>query len=300
MQNNKPLNSYDRVHRLITRQSVDRTPKGELVIDKDVLHEAGYLDGGFDETLEFVQSMGLDLVTLSPDIPKDPARLPQVSEYHWADLRKWGTQTSLFTFAILDGAFEWGLRFFTPLDFLTMLVQSPDTVKEFVHQIEETNLLLAERLVGEGIDGIILADDIATQNGLYARPAILRNMFLPSLARQVEAIQTKNIPVFFHSDGDYTLVMDDIVNAGFAGLHCLDKSSNMEISAIQRRLGDKVCLWGHLDVDDIARSGDYSFRTNLIHDIHQLALQDRLILGTTSGLFNGMDIQLLKEVYSLV
>lgn len=300
MPDNKPLTSRERVLRLINRQAVDRIPKGELCIDEDVLHTAGYPHGGFDELSGFIDSSGLDLITLSPEYPERPARLPVPSEYHWPDLSRWVSQTSLFTFAILDGAFEWGMRLFGALEFLPMMVRSSSTVQEFIDQVESINLSVFENLEAAGIDGIILADDIAASNGVFIRPSLLRSTILPSLARQVEAISSKNIPVFFHSDGDYSLVIEDIVGTGIAGLHCLDKNAGMEIGAVQGQLGDRVCLWGHLDIGDIARSSDPSFRAHLVEDIHLLAEQGRFMLGTTSGLFTGMDIHLLKEIYAAV
>lgn len=300
MPDNRPLNSRERVLRLINRQAVDRIPKGELCIDEDVVHTAGYPHNGYDGLCEFVDLLGLDLITLSPEYPETSARLPAPSEYHWPDLSKWISRTSLFTFAILDGAFEWGMRLFGALDFLPMMVRSSSTVQEFIDQVERYNLSVFEKLESEGIDGIILADDIAASSGVFVRPSLLRSTILPSLARQVEVISSRNIPVFFHSDGDYSLVIEDIVNTGIAGLHCLDKNAGMEIHAVQRQFGDRVCLWGHLDVGDIAQSSDPSFRANLVEDVHLLADQGRFMLGTTSGLFTGMDIHLLKEIYASV
>lgn len=298
MPDNRLINSRERVLRLINRQAIDRIPKGELCIDEEVFHTAGNPHSGFDKLSEFIDFLGLDIITLSPERPDTSARLPAPSEYHWPDLNKWINHTSLFTFAILDGAFEWGMRLFGALDFLPKMVQSADFVQEFTGQVEKCNLSVFEKLASEGIDGIILADDIATSNGVFIRPSLLRSTILPSLARQAEVISSKNIPLFFHSDGDYALVIEDIVNIGIAGLHCLDKNAGMEIHAVQRQLGDRVCLWGHLDFGDIAQSSDPSFRADLVEDIRLLADQGRFMLGTTSGLFTGMDIHLLKEIYA--
>ncbi len=296
----KPLSSRQCIYNLINRLPIDRIPKGELVIDPDVLMAAGYAQSGFDETLEMIHYLGLDLVVISPKYPTNPHRLPTPADYHWPDLNRWVQQTPLFTFAILDGAFEWGLRLFGLEDFLPKIVRSSDFVHEFIHQVETYNIKLFENLVTEGIDGIILADDIASSASVLVRPTTLRNTFLPSLARQAEMIQSKNIPVFFHSDGNYSLVIEDIVNAGFDGLHCLDKNAGMEINKIQEQFGDRICLWGHLVANDVTQSVHTSFRAELVDQIHQLSVQGRIILGTTSGLFTGIDTSLLKQIYSAV
>ena len=59
----------------------------------------------------------------------------------------------------------------------------------------------------------------------------------------------KNIPVFFHSDGDLRKVMDRIVEVGFDGIHSLQPSAGMDIANIKRDYGDVLCLIGNIDLD---------------------------------------------------
>ncbi len=296
----RPLSSRERVSQSISGGFVDRIPKGELCITDDVISRTGSTVVHFEERVAFVRNLGLDLVTLSPDYLEGGHKMPSLSHTVWPDLDHWRLQTPLFLFVILDGAFEWGLRVFQPTDFLIRLVKDPDSLLGFIYQIEDFNLSMVERLVSHGIDGVILADDIATQNSLYVRPQVLRNLFIPSLSRQVEGVLSRNIPVFFHSDGNYLPVIEDIIDTGLTGLQCLEKRASMNVEEIQKQFGHKICLWGHLDVEDIDRAEDLTERANLIKSIHALSAHGRLILGTTSGIFSGINIHFLKEIYDTV
>lgn len=279
---------------------INRVAKGELCINNEVVCSTlGCEEAGFDERYAFIRRLGLDLVSLSPQLPCAKKELPGAAEYSWPDLGRWVDETKIFTFALLDGAFEWGMRLLGLSEFCCML-RSPLSVRDLTTAVEKVNLALVERLADAGIDGFILADDIAHQKTLFASPKLLREFFIPSLARQVDPIRSGGLPVFFHSDGNYSLVLSDIIGAGFNGLQCLEKSAGMDAAQIRSQYGDTLCLWGHLDVDDIAAANDVSRLREITKSIKDLAEEGPFILGTTSGLFGGIDLSLLKTLYESV
>ena len=59
------------------------------------------------------------------------------------------------------------------------------------------------------------------------------------------------MPVFLHSDGNLNSVMDEIVNCGFDGIQSLQPSAGMDIQEIKEKYGDRLCLWGNIDLDYI-------------------------------------------------
>lgn len=275
----------------------DYIPKGELCINDNVIKEVlGVEHVDFTEKLAFVQSMNLDIYSLSPQYECIAQCLPDKSQYRWPDLKNWTVGTELFTFAVLDGAFEWGMRLFGVVEFSCMLRSVLD-VEDIIRQVEKLNLYMIEKLADEGINGIILADDIAYQQGLFANPKIIRDVFIPSLARQAEKIHSFNLPVFYHSDGNYLPVLGDIIKAGFTGLQCLEKTSGMNLNELQAVLGNEVCLWGHIDTDDLTGADDPLFMQTLPVKTKELAYGKKFILGTTSGLYEGMNIEALRTLY---
>lgn len=297
MKNSAAINSRERVKRVIRWGIADRVPKGELCINDDIVCRAtGSESAGFSAKYSFIQYMGLDLVSLSPVYPHGLKRLPETTEYTWPHIREW-TQTPLFTFAVLDGAFEWGMRIFYPQKFFVLLGTQPQALGEFVRCVEKLNLNMAERLASEGVDAVIIADDIAHQKNLFTHPHILRTAFFPSLGRQVEKMTKLGLPVFFHSDGNYGKVLDDLLNLGFTGFQCLEKNAEMNINELQKKYGKRACLWGHLDANDILQAADSDNLKKLHESISHMAERGKFLLGTTSGLFHGMDIDLLRRIY---
>ncbi|KLU59664.1 uroporphyrinogen decarboxylase (URO-D) [Peptococcaceae bacterium CEB3] len=286
------------VARSIAHGVKERVPKGELGIADSLIAQAlNCREVGFRERYAFVQGMNLDVVTIAPVYPEQGKRLPDRNEIVWPGLREWTKETPLFTFAILDGAFEWGLRTLGFQDFLLLPHVSPWQLAGFIRRVEEMNSAQIRLLAEGGVNGIILADDIAFANGLMLRPPVLREHFFPSLSRQAALAAKRGLPVFYHSDGRYRDALEDIMTAGFTGLHCIDRASGMEMESLQAEVGNRLCLWGHLDASDAERAGDPVALEKATHSVRLFARDKRFILGTNSGLFEGMDIEGLRALY---
>lgn len=296
----KNLNSREQVKKLIQTGKAEKILKGELIIDDEIVKSS--LDCNhisFEEEKCFVQSLGLDLITVSQHA-LDEYQIKNFKEeyYPLLELRNWVTQTQYFTFATIDGAFERGIQVWGLENFFRLIKGQSSLLEEWIQTIEKLNLKLVQRIASEGADGIIIADDIAYAGGLFVNPQSLRDYFIPSLVRQVEEIKRNGLIAFFHSDGNYRKVLQDILRAGFDGLHCIDKNSKMDISQLQKEVKPNICLWGHLDVKDLEEvANDPNKLEQKSQWIKELAAEHRLLLGTSSGLFRGINMQGLRALY---
>jgi len=289
-------NSRERVKAVISNQLPDRIPRGELCIGDDLIKD--YLhctEVGFEERAAFVERLGQDLVCLSPDYPvgKEVAKAADVV---LPDVERWAVERPFFTFALLDGICGWGVRTLGYTGFLTLPRSSPLSFQELCSRVAELNRELIIMLVDQGVDGILLADDIAYQRGLLFDPELMRKYLFPSLGRQVEAAKG-TIPVFFHSDGNYAEVISDLILCGFQGLQCFERSAGMDVERLQGKYSGKLCFWGTLEVEDLQKAHDPDYLDELTSQIQKTAEGGGFILGTTCGLFKGIDLDGLAVIY---
>ncbi|NLA05823.1 MAG: hypothetical protein GX881_08955 [Firmicutes bacterium] len=292
------ISSRERVGAAISRRRTDRIPRGELCIDDDLVRQVlKSARAGFEERAAFIAQLGLDLVTLAPAYPAG-AGVPEKLADPLPDLEKWVLQTPYFVFALLDGAFGWGTRLMDYLEFLMLHRSSPLEFKDLIDGVEKLNRELIISLVGRGVDGIIIADDIAYRRGLMISPLVLRELLFPALARQVSAASGE-VPLFFHSDGNYSEIIPDLVHCGFRGLQCLERQAGMDPLTLKRRYPE-MCFWGTLEVEDLERAEDEARLEKIAAEIHSLSAEKGFILGTTCGLFNGIDLEGLSAIHRKV
>ncbi len=289
-----------RVEQAIKRLPVDQVPCGELVINDKLIQTMFTQEVlGFTQRKAFVDELDLDAICLHPACDNGLQSIPCAKDVVFNDVKDW-VNTKLFTFAVLDGPVGWAGRL---LGFEQMLMQMARKTPEFcelVTSIEILNKELMTQLCASGVNGILLADDIAFNHGTIARPALLRDTVFPSLAEQVAYAHGLGLPVFFHSDGKLTMVLDDIVDAGFDGLQCIEALAGMDIGEVKKQVGHKLCLWGNLDPAELIEPRSLPELEQAVRRVvTDASSPSGLIFGTSSGLFENMRLDSVKAVYEM-
>ena len=105
--------------------------------------------------------------------------------------------------------------------------------------------VMAERACQMGFDAFVSTDDMAFKTGPLFSPKVFRELVLPRFQRVREKI---TIPWIVHTDGNIMPFLDDLVALGIAGLHPLEEGA-MEISAVKRDYGDRICVLGNVDLN---------------------------------------------------
>ncbi len=294
------MTSRERVFAAIGHRKADRVPRGEIVIDDEVIRSfLGCHEVSFSERLAFARALGLDLVCLSPSLPSGNTErtLPDPSKVKWEDVEKWADETDRFIFVLLDGAFDWGIKLLGFQPFLKGLMRESSDLTDIIRDTEALNGELARRALDLGAMAVLLADDIAYQKGLLANPKLLRRSILPSLVRQTEIFTHMGIPVFFHSDGNLSDILPDLAAMGLAGLQCLETAAGMDLASVTSQYGDKLCLWGNLDprhLTDLRTPLEIGEEVNSI--LSAADARGGFIFGTSSGLFKGVRPENLAAV----
>jgi len=106
---------------------------------------------------------------------------------------------------------------------------------------------ISKQLVELGVDVIGVGDDLADKHGPFLSPADWRRFAKPSLEHIVRQVKSEGGLIFFHSDGNISAVLDDIVEAGFDALHSMEPLAGMDIGSIKKRYGSRLCLLGNVD-----------------------------------------------------
>jgi uroporphyrinogen decarboxylase len=114
------------------------------------------------------------------------------------------------------------------------------------------------RELGDDVDIIKIGDDLGTEESLLMSPAMYRRILKPIHAEYIAFIraQTK-ARVFFHTDGDVTDLVDDLVEIGVDILNPIQTSSGRmaDIAALKRRHGTHLSFCGAIDTKRVLPYG---------------------------------------------
>jgi uroporphyrinogen decarboxylase len=129
--------------------------------------------------------------------------------------------------------------------FLSDLGGSPALADYLLDQLEAIMRHNVGVLARAGVDVLILDDDVAMPTGLIISPKTWCRHFKPRLARIIRAARAArpDIRVLYHSDGDYSAIVPDLIEVGVDALNPV-QPDHMDPAALKRQFGDAVAIWG--------------------------------------------------------
>jgi len=306
------LNSCQRVINAIAHMPDSPVARGELVIDRgfardiiDACAGEGLVAGTLDTDLLLAccRLLNLDLVCVPAGKTTGLGGIlapPRKDIGRIAD-------DGLFVFWLVDGAFQSAMTELGMMTMMTAMARSPDTVAGDLQPYSRQMMAAMTRGVAAGAHGIIIADDIAYQQGTYMSPQFVEQYLLPLWRAQAACAHDLGVPVFFHSDGNLNAVLPLIVQAGFDGLQCIEPGAGMHIGRIKAAYGQSLCLMGNIDPALLCESGgsppNAAGAVSLDQAVNTVmaAADGRggLIFGTCSGLHAGMQPKRVEHMYQL-
>ncbi len=152
----------------------------------------------------------------------------------------------------------WTLMGFNHFSYMT--VDQPDFIKRMFLKVGEIQYQVFYRLCDElDVDAMWIGDDIATGTGLMASPQFLREHLFPWYKKMGNICKKKEIPFIFHSDGNLTEVIDDLIDCGFNALHPIEPKV-MDAIKVKGKYGNKICILGNIELDILSRGTKESVR----------------------------------------
>jgi uroporphyrinogen decarboxylase len=168
--------------------------------------------------------------------------------------------------------------------FSMALFENPELVERLNTTIGELVLSMFENMASHpGVDVLWYSDDIAYTNGLMVSPATLQRYFFPWL-RKIGAIANKhNKPLLYHTDGVLWDVFDEIIACGVDAIHPIEPKA-MAIADVKERVGDRLCLIGHVDVDLLSRGTSEEVRAKVRKNIEEAGYNGGYCVGSGNSI----------------
>jgi uroporphyrinogen decarboxylase len=135
---------------------------------------------------------------------------------------------------------------------LMALYTDVDLVLRIFDKVTELTKSAARQNARAGVDILRMGDDIADQRGMMISPEIWRKLLKPRLASVIAAAREirPDLPVFYHSCGNVTAVIDDLIEAGVTILNPIQPEA-MDPFEVKRRYGKRITLWGTIGTQTV-------------------------------------------------
>ena len=128
------------------------------------------------------------------------------------------------------------------------LFRRPSLAKKFMELATEYNIELGKRLIEVGVDLIVMTGDVAYRGGPIVSIKHFKEVFVPAISEPVRVFHNLGVPMVKHTDGYLEPIIEDLIGTGIDGLHSIEPTAGMDIGKVKARFGDKICLWGGVDL----------------------------------------------------
>ncbi len=132
----------------------------------------------------------------------------------------------------------------------------PDLMRQLYRRQLEWTRVYIDNCLDLGADVIHVSDDMGQNGRMLFSPATFRDVVGPVLAEEAAHVRRRSPHLSLHSCGYFDDVIGDLAGMGFTCLHPIQESAGMDIPSVKARHGDRVTIYGGLDVRSTLPSGD--------------------------------------------
>lgn len=248
-------------------------PRGELFIEKDFLdHFFPESDGEYVRQLETAAGrMGLS--AMGVDLASEQVQ-PLLSSAQFAVLDRY------FMMGYINGPVSRLAHDHGFLKALLILRNEPRVFSGMASGLLRQAKKRIEKALRNGFRAIVLADDIASNQGLLFSATCFRDTVWPVYKEVAGMIKEKGLFAFFHSDGDTRKIIDLLIAAGYDCIHPVDAQAGLDLRELRKDIGARVAFMGHIDAmawDEERIRTEIDFAENSFRD-------GGLILGSSGGI----------------
>lgn len=169
------------------------------------------------------------------------------------------------------------------------IYNEPELLQELIDASDAFWTKLGLKLIEAGCTGLYVANDMGMNDRTLISPNHLREFFIPSFHKQVQAWKAAGGRVLLHSCGNVDAVLEDLADCGIDAINNIQVRAGMDLASAKARIGDRVAIMGNVDATVIMCQDDQSLIADEIKKVIDIAGQDGgLIIATDHSFHEGI------------
>jgi len=181
--------------------------------------------------------------------------------------------------------------------FFQALEEDPELIEAMFEKVGRIQYETFLRVIEHPCLGAVLnPDDIAHNLGLLVHPKHLRRYVFPWYEKMGRICRDKGLGWIFHSDGDCTEAMDDLIDCHFHGFNPIQPNA-MDIVEVKRQWGDRLCLIGNLNLDSTLTLGSpKDVRAEVYERIRQIGPGGGFMVASSNSVTDYVPLENFKAM----
>ena len=186
---------------------------------------------------------------------------------------------------------------------MLQLAMDPETVRAATaFRVSQQNLA-DEVMVHPDQDGVLWGQDFSMSKGPMISPRMFRDLFLDANKARVDNLHRRGIKVLKHCCGDAWDLMDIFLEIGYDCYQSIDQAAGEDLCKLKEAYGDKIPLWGGVDVDLLLHGTPEDVREDVRRAMACAKQGGGYILGTSHSVAVGTQYEnfmaMLDEYHKL-
>ncbi|MFX1412993.1 MAG: uroporphyrinogen decarboxylase family protein [Promethearchaeota archaeon] len=175
-----------------------------------------------------------------------------------------------------------------------MVGKDPRFIQEVHSTIAQFTAELYKSYMEAGAEVFVESGDLAYKTGPMMSPKKFTELLLPAYKIITDAVHERGGKIVLHTDGHITPLLDFIVNCGFDGLHSLEPTARVDLALVKKKVGDKLCLMGNIDIAHILTYGSKEEVFNAVKSAIKTAGQGGGFIVSAANMHPGVNVQNLR------
>ena len=172
-------------------------------------------------------------------------------------------------------------------DFMKDLHTNLKMAEAILDRLNDYYLDIADRLLDIGGEGLIFSEDWGNNKSLFINPNMWRKIFKPRFKKLFDRAKRRDGFVYFHSDGNITPIVGDLVEIGADILNPVQPEC-MDQLEVKRKYGEKITI-------DTGVSVQKTLPYGTVEDVRKEALLALKNLAPGGGFTYGTSHRVLKD-----
>ncbi|MBN2063042.1 MAG: hypothetical protein JW882_21745 [Deltaproteobacteria bacterium] len=273
-------------------------PRAELWLGSDIFREFG-LEDDIESHVKVRKTLGMDLLFVPVSKQDRTAQTQGYRYFGLEELKKALEISEVPVGVVIDGPFQGLTEKKGLMNVFSGWIKNRDSIEKDL--MRETNRSIS--LIRDSLEIkphiVVIADDIAYEKGPYLNHEDMERLFEPFYIRAVDLIHAFGAYALYHSCGNLTKIIPDIISYGFDGLAAC-QGNPMDILAIKKEYGSRLTLLTGIDAELLqAELIDEEMKEHFIKKISLLASKGGFILGSSCGLYSKKFLDQLSVLYKI-